>query len=83
MVAGRQTLGAKVAIRPAHRFFQRGRVKRQVAGRIKCCVKLAVQVGSGSFLETILAAMSVLMVGTSIFGVVMVTGRMLAMFQKS
>ncbi|PTX01928.1 Re/Si-specific NAD(P)(+) transhydrogenase subunit alpha [Pararhodobacter aggregans] len=42
-----------------------------------------MQIGSGSWLVMILAALSVLMAGVNIFGGFMVTRRMLAMFQKS
>ncbi|MDO5705952.1 MAG: Re/Si-specific NAD(P)(+) transhydrogenase subunit alpha [Paracoccus sp. (in: a-proteobacteria)] len=42
-----------------------------------------MQIGSGSALIVILAALSVLMAGVNIFGGFMVTRRMLAMFQKS
>lgn len=42
-----------------------------------------LQIGSGSFLVILLAALSVFMAGINIFGGFMVTRRMLAMFQKS
>ena len=42
-----------------------------------------MQIGSGSFLVILLAAMSVFMAGINIFGGFLVTRRMLAMFQKS
>ncbi|MCA0848918.1 Re/Si-specific NAD(P)(+) transhydrogenase subunit alpha [Salipiger thiooxidans] len=42
-----------------------------------------MQIGSGSWLVIILAALSVFMAGINIFGGFMVTRRMLAMFQKS
>ncbi|MDO5622185.1 MAG: Re/Si-specific NAD(P)(+) transhydrogenase subunit alpha [Paracoccus sp. (in: a-proteobacteria)] len=42
-----------------------------------------MQIGSGSWLVLILAALSVLMAGINIFGGFLVTRRMLAMFQKS
>ena len=42
-----------------------------------------LQIGSGSWLVVLLAALSVLMAGVNIFGGFMVTRRMLAMFQKS
>tara|TARA_R110002073_G_scaffold7506_22_gene42871 strand:- start:1492 stop:3060 length:1569 start_codon:yes stop_codon:yes gene_type:complete len=42
-----------------------------------------LQIGSGSWLVMILAALSVFMAGINIFGGFMVTRRMLAMFQKS
>jgi len=42
-----------------------------------------MQIGSGSWLVVILAALSVLMAGVNIFGGFLVTRRMLAMFQKS
>jgi NAD(P) transhydrogenase subunit alpha len=42
-----------------------------------------VQVGSGSWLITILAALGILMASVNIFGGFLVTRRMLAMFQKS
>jgi len=42
-----------------------------------------LQIGSGSALIVILAALSVLMAGINIFGGFLVTRRMLAMFQKS
>ena len=42
-----------------------------------------MQIGSGSVLVIILAALSVFMAGINIFGGFMVTRRMLAMFQKS
>ena len=42
-----------------------------------------MQIGSGSWLVMILAALSVFMAGINIFGGFMVTRRMLAMFQKS
>ncbi len=42
-----------------------------------------IQIGSGSVLVIILAALSVFMAGINIFGGFMVTRRMLAMFQKS
>ena len=42
-----------------------------------------MQIGSGSVLVVILAALSVFMAGINIFGDFMVTRRMLAMFQKS
>ena len=42
-----------------------------------------MQIGSGSFLVILLAALSVFMAGINIFGGFMVTRRMLAMFQKS
>jgi NAD(P) transhydrogenase subunit alpha len=42
-----------------------------------------LQMGSGSFLVILLAALSVFMAGINIFGGFMVTRRMLAMFQKS
>ena len=42
-----------------------------------------LQVGSGSFLIILLAALSVFMAAINIFGGFLVTRRMLAMFQKS
>ena len=42
-----------------------------------------MQIGSGSLLVIVLAALSVFMAGINIFGGFMVTRRMLAMFQKS
>ena len=42
-----------------------------------------MQIGSGSFLVIVLAALSVFMTGINIFGGFLVTRRMLAMFQKS
>ena len=42
-----------------------------------------LQIGSGTWLVVILAALSVFMAGINIFGGFMVTRRMLAMFQKS
>jgi H+-translocating NAD(P) transhydrogenase subunit alpha len=42
-----------------------------------------MQIGSGSWLVVLLAALSVLMAGVNIFGGFLVTRRMLAMFQKS
>lgn len=42
-----------------------------------------LQIGSGSWLVILLAALSVLMAGVNIFGGFLVTRRMLAMFQKS
>ena len=42
-----------------------------------------VQIGSGSWLVILLAALSVFMAGINIFGGFLVTRRMLAMFQKS
>jgi len=42
-----------------------------------------MQIGSGSWLVVVLAALSVFMAGINIFGGFMVTRRMLAMFQKS
>ncbi|KEO61590.1 NAD(P) transhydrogenase subunit alpha [Thioclava indica] len=42
-----------------------------------------LQIGSGSWLVIVLAALSVFMAGINIFGGFMVTRRMLAMFQKS
>lgn len=42
-----------------------------------------LQIGSGSWLVLLLAALSVLMAGVNIFGGFLVTRRMLAMFQKS
>ena len=42
-----------------------------------------LQIGSGSWLVVLLAALSVLMAGVNIFGGFLVTRRMLAMFQKS
>jgi NAD(P) transhydrogenase subunit alpha len=42
-----------------------------------------MQIGSGSWLVLVLAALSVLMAGVNIFGGFLVTRRMLAMFQKS
>ena len=42
-----------------------------------------MQIGSGSWLVILLAALSVLMAGVNIFGGFLVTRRMLAMFQKS
>ena len=42
-----------------------------------------IQIGSGSWLVMILAALSVCKAGINIFGGFMVTRRMLAMFQKS
>ncbi len=42
-----------------------------------------LQIGSGSFLVILLAAISVFMAGINIFGGFLVTRRMLAMFQKS
>jgi len=42
-----------------------------------------LQIGSGSFLVIVLAAISVFMAGINIFGGFLVTRRMLAMFQKS
>jgi H+-translocating NAD(P) transhydrogenase subunit alpha len=42
-----------------------------------------MQIGSGSFVVIILAALAVFMAGINIFGGFMVTRRMLAMFQKS
>ena len=42
-----------------------------------------LQIGSSSFLVTVLAAISVFFAGINIFGGFLVTRRMLAMFQKS
>ncbi len=42
-----------------------------------------MQIGSGSFMVILLAALSIFMAGINIFGGFMVTRRMLAMFQKS
>jgi NAD(P) transhydrogenase subunit alpha len=42
-----------------------------------------LQVGSTSFLVTLLAAIAVFFAGINIFGGFLVTRRMLAMFQKS
>jgi NAD(P) transhydrogenase subunit alpha len=42
-----------------------------------------MQIGSGSWLVIVLAALSVFMAGINIFGGFLVTRRMLAMFQKS
>ena len=42
-----------------------------------------MQIGSGSFIVILLAALSVFMAGINIFGGFLVTRRMLAMFQKS
>jgi len=42
-----------------------------------------LQIGSGSMLVIILAAISVFFAGINIFGGFLVTRRMLAMFQKS
>lgn len=42
-----------------------------------------IQIGSGSWLVVVLAALALLMSGINIFGGFMVTRRMLAMFQKS
>ena len=42
-----------------------------------------LQIGSGSWLIGLLAALSIVMAGVNIFGGFMVTRRMLAMFQKS
>jgi NAD(P) transhydrogenase subunit alpha len=42
-----------------------------------------MQIGSGSFIVIVLAALSVFMAGINIFGGFLVTRRMLAMFQKS
>ncbi|MBV7379078.1 Re/Si-specific NAD(P)(+) transhydrogenase subunit alpha [Maritimibacter dapengensis] len=42
-----------------------------------------MQIGSGSFLVVLLAALSIFMAGINIFGGFLVTRRMLAMFQKS
>ncbi len=42
-----------------------------------------VQIGSGSLLITLLAALAIFMAGVNIFGGFLVTRRMLAMFQKS
>jgi len=42
-----------------------------------------VQIGSGSWLVILLAALAVFMTGINIFGGFLVTRRMLAMFQKS
>ncbi|MDF1669132.1 MAG: Re/Si-specific NAD(P)(+) transhydrogenase subunit alpha [Roseovarius sp.] len=42
-----------------------------------------MQIGSGSYLVIVLAALSVFMAGINIFGGFLVTRRMLAMFQKS
>ncbi|MDB5660602.1 MAG: Re/Si-specific transhydrogenase subunit alpha [Cypionkella sp.] len=42
-----------------------------------------MQIGSGSWLVTVLGALAVFMAGINIFGGFMVTRRMLAMFQKS
>jgi NAD(P) transhydrogenase subunit alpha len=42
-----------------------------------------MQIGSGSWLVMVLAALSIFMAGINIFGGFMVTRRMLAMFQKS
>ena len=42
-----------------------------------------LQIGSSSFLVTVLAGISVLFAGINIFGGFIVTRRMLAMFQKS
>jgi NAD(P) transhydrogenase subunit alpha len=42
-----------------------------------------MQIGSGSWLVVLLAALSVFMAGINIFGGFLVTRRMLAMFQKS
>ena len=41
------------------------------------------QIGSGSWLVVVLAALAVFMTGINIFGGFLVTRRMLAMFQKS
>ncbi|MFB9222444.1 Re/Si-specific NAD(P)(+) transhydrogenase subunit alpha [Paracoccus cavernae] len=46
-------------------------------------VGAVLQIGSGSGLVIVLAALSVLMAGVNIFGGFMVTRRMLAMFQRS
>ncbi|SMO50511.1 Re/Si-specific NAD(P)(+) transhydrogenase subunit alpha [Ruegeria faecimaris] len=46
-------------------------------------VGAVMQIGSGSFLVILLAALSVFMAGINIFGGFLVTRRMLAMFQKS
>jgi len=42
-----------------------------------------MQIGSGSMLITVMAALAVFMAGINIFGGFLVTRRMLAMFQKS
>ena len=42
-----------------------------------------MQIGSGSWLVILLAALSIFMAGINIFGGFLVTRRMLAMFQKS
>ena len=42
-----------------------------------------MQLGSGSFLVLLFAAISIFMAGINIFGGFLVTRRMLAMFQKS
>ena len=42
-----------------------------------------IQIGSGSWLVTLLGALAVFMAGINIFGGFLVTRRMLAMFQKS
>jgi NAD(P) transhydrogenase subunit alpha len=42
-----------------------------------------MQIGSGSFIVVVLAALAVFMTGINIFGGFLVTRRMLAMFQKS
>ena len=46
-------------------------------------LRALMQIGSGSFLVILLAALSVFMAGINIFGGFLVTRRMLAMFQKS
>ncbi len=46
-------------------------------------VGAVMQIGSGSFLIILLAALSIFMAGINIFGGFLVTRRMLAMFQKS
>ncbi|CUH50299.1 Re/Si-specific NAD(P)(+) transhydrogenase subunit alpha [Ruegeria atlantica] len=46
-------------------------------------VGAVMQIGSGSFLVILLAALSIFMAGINIFGGFLVTRRMLAMFQKS
>ena len=46
-------------------------------------VGAVMQIGSGSILVILLAALSIFMAGINIFGGFLVTRRMLAMFQKS
>ena len=60
-----------------------GALAERFGDRRAIIVGALMQIGSGSWLVVILAALAVLMASINIFGGFLVTRRMLAMFQKS